>query len=699
LNKTLYVTANIKKNKMPVKIKIKGNQETEEYKDALALKQIIQRDIPNNIDGEILIISNATLFGQETKDVDLVVIGNFDRYNLFLNSKAVNGNKEECELKNRNIFINNFCFVIETKHHRAQDVVLDGINLCVRYNNRLADVTTQSEKQKYALKNFFGDRLNSSPYICNFIWLRNLNQNSLKNLIGENDDVKVNHNYLPSDFNIKWLFQLSCLQNFPFTPTDKNTNKEKGYSVFNSLRKFNDSFDINEMHSIFEIFEKVKRGSGDLTRKKIEYITRSILDTQQYAQAIGEKLVIINGRAGTGKTIKLLTIACNLALNKGERCLILTYNHALVSDIKRTLALAEIPNQIDNYSINISTLHKFFYELLLGFGIVEGKYIPEYLTKYYDYIQELYEYIDNGLIEDKDIQQLMKNRHDEVAWDYILIDESQDWDMRERDLLFRIFTYKKILITDGIDQLIRKQSHCNWIKGLRANHDFHKKTPERKSLRQKVNLVKFVNAFANEIGINWNIEPKEELVGGKIIVSVLPYDKNLHNTEFNLCKESGNSPYEMMFLVPPSLVKRSKSENGYVSRSFMDREKFSTMGIKIWDGTDTDLRTNYVVNLEEHRLFQYDSCRGLEGWSVVCLELDEFIRYKRETFEEIKDDGMLALETPEEKLRRFVYLWALIPLTRAIDTLIITVKNKDSEISQKLRRIYEKYPDFIDWRE
>ena len=99
-----------------------------------------------------------------------------------------------------------------------------------------------------------------------------------------------------------------------------------------------------------------------------------------------------------------------------------------------------------------------------------------------------------------------------------------------------------------------------------------------------------------------------------------------------------------------------------------------------------------------HELLQYESCRGLEGWTVVCLELDEFMRYKFETFEEV-DTGELALETFEEKRERFVNLWTLIPLTRAIDTLIITIKNPASKIAKVLNEIYLKNPDNIEWIE
>ena len=456
------------------------------------------------------------------------------------------------------------------------------------------------------------------------------------------------------------------------------------------------------MQTIFELFEKVKAATGDLTRKKIEHITRNILNTQQYAEAIGKKLVVINGRAGTGKTIKLITIAVNLALNNNEKCLILTYNHSLVSDIKRTLALAEIPEQNDSCSIKISTIHKFVYELLFGFGIVEGKYIEGFLNNYSKYLEDLISYIDSGLINVDDIQQLMTNRQDEVAWDYVLIDEAQDWDNNERDLIYKIFTHKRVIITDGIDQLVRKNIHCDWMAGLSRQDGYHKKKPEQKSFRQKINLVKFINAFADELGLSWSIDYKEELIGGKIIITTKPYFKELHVQQFLLCEENGNTPYEMMFLVPPSMVEKANSNLNTIN--FNSHFKYISsfndeLGIKIWDGTNPDLRSQYVVNLDEHRLLQYDSCRGLEGWIVVCLNFDDFLKYKKQTYKDIINENELALTSFDERLNKHVNLWALIPLTRAIDTLIITIKDKESEYAKKLKNVYHKFPDFIDWIE
>src|SRR5690606_27674947 len=125
----------------------------------------------------------------------------------------------------------------------------------------------------------------------------------------------------------------------------------------------------------------------------------------------------------------------------------------------------------------------------------------------------------------------------------------------------------------------------------------------------------------------------QELIGGKIIISLKEYSKELHDKEVKRCKEFGNSAYEMMFLVPPNLVSVAHGEKGE-TRSFKLNNEFKQMGIDIWDSTSKDIRTQYVVDLNQHRLLQYESCRGLEGWTVVCLHLDEFIRYKMETFTE-----------------------------------------------------------------
>ncbi|MGB3849113.1 MAG: AAA family ATPase [Tunicatimonas sp.] len=691
---------------MPVQINIKGSKETNEHKDAIELKETFDRGFSGkNVDGEILIISSATLFGQETKDIDLIALGKFNNYSEEIKTKAKiktqEGKEDIIEEAKRKVYINNFCFVFETKRHRAVDIQLTGLTLLVKYGKRLSDVTVQSENQKYSLVNFFKDRLNFAPYICNFIWLKNMSWQSIKELLDHDENRYRQHNYLPSSFSLRFLLQLACVQSPPFNPTKDGYLKR--HCQFSSL-KGRREYDLREVDAIFNLFQRVKDGSGELTRKKVEKITSKLLDNQQYAQAIGEKLVIISGRAGTGKTIKLLSIACDLAIQKGARSLILTYNHALVSDIQRTLALAEIPDGIDNYTVNIQTLHKFFYEVLIGFniGVSRSKNGKEFIAnifmgdRYQQLLMELERRISEELINDKDMEDLMLTRHQQIGWDYILIDEAQDWDELEKNLIFSIFGKGKVIIADGVDQLIRSQKKCNWTRALKPNLDF-KKTHEKKGLRQKVNLVSFVNTFAEKLNVNWELQAKEELVGGKVIISTTHYSKHLHDGLYSLCSKNGNSAYEMMFLVPPSLVERKRNTSGE-ERKFKKTKEFEDNGIIIWDATNKDLRTQYAVDLNQHRLLQYESCRGLEGWTVICLDFDDFIEYKMDTFQDEKTNE-LALESFEEKRRKFVHLWALIPMTRAIDTLVIQVKNKEGYIASLLREVYVENPDYVEWVE
>ena len=99
----------------------------------------------------------------------MIIVGKFDKYLTSIKTKSALGDKTVLPQEHRRLFINDFCFVFETKKHRAEDVQLNGLTLLVRYNNKYSDVTTQSENQKYALTNCFKDRLGFSPYV----WLRN----------------------------------------------------------------------------------------------------------------------------------------------------------------------------------------------------------------------------------------------------------------------------------------------------------------------------------------------------------------------------------------------------------------------------------------------------------------------------------------------------------------------------------------------
>ncbi len=595
--------------------------------------------------------------------------------------------KGENEYELRDVYINTFCFCIEVKSHPPQAIKRDGLNVLVKYRSQYHDATYQSERQKYSVVEFFKDRLGGNPpRVCNFIWLRNVTKDDVSSLMG----TEKMHNILHNEFSFKWLFQLACVQH-----TVSNGPPFK----FNSFEKdFSENAD-----NVFEILEENKKGIGILSRSRIEKISTRLLKGQNYEDEIGTKMFEISGRAGTGKTMKLLRLAYDLAMNKEKRCLLLTYNHALVSDIRRMLAYAEVPVGIGTNAIKISTIHKFIYDLLVAFEIntstsSSGKlYIEDFIDDYERHLKDIYELISTDTLDENDIQKLIITHHGIIDFDVVFIDEAQDWLPKERDILFKIFTPNRIIIASGKDQLIRHFEICQWTANIDAGKI--KRDYSNKNMRQKKNLVDFVNILSNKFNMDWNLQATEELIGGKVKILSSDICSYCLNEEYDeLCK-SGNIAYDLLFLVPPELVTTIEDKNSFgdiiLRKRFSHNDKFENLKFKIWDATDTELRSEYPVTHDESRLMQYDSCRGLEGWTVVCLNFDSFHKYKQETFKE-SSESLPTLDSLENKKLKFANLWSLIPLTRPIDTLIITLKDKNAYISKILKECSDQL-DYVEW--
>ena len=97
------------------------------------------------------------------------------------------------------------------------------------------------------------------------------------------------------------------------------------------------------------------------------------------------------------------------------------------------------------------------------------------------------------------------------------------------------------------------------------------------------------------------------------------------------------------------------------------------------------------------RFVQYDSCRGLEGWTVINYGLDELWDYK---YAQWVNEGHQVddLYTSDEELAKLhASRWVMIPLTRAIDTLVINIGAQQSFVRDALLKVAKARPDIIDW--
>jgi len=185
------------------------------------------------------------------------------------------------------------------------------------------------------------------------------------------------------------------------------------------------------------------------------------------------------------------------------------------------------------------------------------------------------------------------------------------------------------------------------------------------------------------------ITSPEKLSGGKIILCTNGTGcYPIFQRELKAVKEDGNIPYDMMFLVPSSMVYKEP-------RCFKYIDEFQNNGLPVWDGTNPLNRS--AVNLlgDSVRVLQYDSARGLEAWTVVCMWLDVFLNEKLKYYDDSASSDALILESKEERLQKYLLNWLLLPLTRAIDTLVITFKDPRSDVAKAFIQLARTNPDYI----
>ena len=638
-----------------------------EYAASVVLKELFKESIPDTVNGNISIAYGLTLSGQEIRDIDILIVGQLDNYTIpdYYTNNAQYAKKA--------LTVDSFCVVVELKEHPVHRIKFHGTHVLVEYQGQLKDATEQNEKQRYSLLNYISNLCGYKPIVTNALWLKSLDKKQLCEMT-----KYTSVGALPSVFTFKELIdQIICQGITPYY------NHDDG--CYHLSYSYNGEDLLSDIRTA--VFTQRTPAAG-LTRKKLELLVQDKVQKSLEQSEIGQKLTIFKGRAGTGKTIRLIESALQLANNEtGKRCLLLTYNHALVSDIRRLLHFMNIPDDIDAYSVQIQTLHSFFMSLMSSImgtdkrSLYNGNFDRNYRKK----LRELNEYI-TLLTNDKDIKTLKEDYESAIDWDYILIDEAQDWSDDEKTILFKIYGIQHVIVADGIDQFVRSNRKQSWGRDVGDVSVEEQKT----GLRQKDNIARFVNAYAQEVGLSWNVKSNGNFRGGEVIIRQ-NYDTALHHqlTEYCHSEYSGCENYDMLFLVPHQMVNHEGGNH------FKNLAQWRENGIHVFDGTNDSLREQYSVDVNDCRLYQYDSCRGLEGWITICLHFDQLIDNKIKEAKDLPQSETLALESPEDIQRRYANLWSLMPLTRAIDTLVITIKDPSSEVAKHLLEVGRMFPDFV----
>lgn len=626
-------------------------------------------DLREHKDDHVKILSGAKLFGYQTQDIDIVISCYFSNPRKFSPVRSVKCQPDDIFQK-LEIYIESFLLCVEVKAHTGSSVKFEGSSALVKYSRKNSEgwhsASDQSLTQAHSLKQFISDELGRTPFVTNLIYFSNLEEFDLPT----RPNNLISSTISPRDF---------------FTVVAENAKpwiRKNGRATI-SLGPSELANKISESR-LFKSYIPT-----DLDRKKIDSIAAKHGFNSGWVSELGSRLLILKGRAGTGKTVALLQIANHLYINNSSRSLILTYNRALVSDLRRVLALLGLPTSVDDGGISVESTYSFFYKTLKAFCLLKED--EDFLDTYEASVTELSQSFRTSIFTKADILDVINSNPEQFAYDCVLIDEAQDWKPDEVSCIKSIFGVNNLVISDGMDQLVRGVN-ASWTLGLKA--------PEKvvfnldQSLRMKGNLALFANSLSKNLDyIDWSIKINPQIRGGKVIVFAGSVIESLSaaKKEMERAIALNNKAIDLLALVTPDLAEQLRSESYFALFE-------SALGVKIWKGYEDAVRREPPKSADELRIIQYDSARGMEGWTTFCFDFDNFIKYKKSQFTRAYKSYEINELDEASWVSREVSRWVLMALTRSIDTIFIQLEDMESDIACCLRSLSEQMPDFVIWK-
>ena len=420
------------------------------------------------------------------------------------------------------------------------------------------------------------------------------------------------------------------------------------------------------------LLNRRKESNRDIVRvKRLSQSLASSSTVDRLVARAGSAQIRLIGRGGSGKTTSLALLAVRLA-EAGDRVLILTFHRTLRSDIAHLIDALKRPTGIPDSRIQVETTMSFLLSAItaLGVPIPMTDTGPNYgaLDDLLDETRALL----SGTPEagDGDIAKLRADQPERFAWDHVFIDEAQDCSDSERDFVRALYGHRRLVLADGVDQLVRRQVACDWNLGVPEAERITHRLDD--SLRMLRNVATFATCFARAADFaSWRITPSEDLPGGRIIIAV--GDAVVPDVFRAIVQAAGKNradAVDCLVCVPPKA--------GEDQRRLDVLTAAASAGIPVWDGTIAETRASASAGTDALRLVRYESCRGLEGWITLALDIDDLAKNKLKHPNLNPKDPDVAPEIVADR-------WMLIPLTRAVHTLILTLRDPHSRMAELLR--------------
>lgn len=647
-------------------IEVIGPRDREEHRFALKLVSDMLALWPDleDSDDRVQVAASAKVFGGRVQDIDVVVLAQLGGRRFRPRRPIhVEGPSGPLGPYAGEIALRNLLLTFEVKGHDQAGVRFDGLNAVVRYGSSEKSATDQAMEQMNALRSYAARMAGIHPFVIHLVALENVPSSALPTRP---------HNIISGDQAFASLLTALCELKAPW--------QSGGRPVLSCC-----SDEVAQKFAQLPIFLPLQPTALD--RKRMERLSAASPQIESIEPRLGQTQLILRGHGGAGKTSILLQLAMRAYDERAARSLILTYNQALAADIRRLMTLAAVPTTDEAGGIRVETVMSFVNRIGRRLGIFNEDDDP--LERYDERVSELAELLETGAITQADIQRLTQLWPEETRFDHVMIDEGQDWPRAEIVIVRALYGIERLVIADGIDQLVRGPV-ADWRGGARSSETIRL----RQSLRMKAILAHFANAMAEELGApGWRVQPNPAALGGRVIVIEGPLRDGitLHRELMVALKAAGNAPIDCLYCVPPSMV--SRHEVG--GRESEIAALLKAHGEHCWDGASADIRRDIPRDIEAARIVQYHSCRGLEGWTVVAAGLDEFWQTQRDSYE-LAPGAYSAFSSAEAVAH--AARWTMIPLSRAMDTLVINVHSAESELGKMLKKVAQRMTDVVEWR-
>lgn len=628
-------------------ITISGNDGTPEMACAQSIASALQQLWPGcestPADTELIrIAASARISGYKVSDIDIAIAARLKPGRSFSPRRVIrNGQGERVS---HAVAVHNLVAAIEVKDHDPARVLIEGDNIKVRYEQggppRWSSATEQNVSQAHALKAYFADNVRTDVFVRRAVIMRGFTDAPCPGA-------------LPASFDGAGFLTALCQTN------------PVGSGARPVLRSAAD--DAIDKVLMAPVFRQIKPSALD--RIRMDRIVTRNPDLEGYLSQMGSRMIRFRGRGGTGKTVMLLQLAWMAFEERAARSIVLTYNRALTSDIRRLLALLNVPSEPSEGGISVRTVMSFVTAWLhqLGLGQSGGHWLD---GEYERRCEEAAALLDAGALTAEDITAVKLKDPAQFAFDHVIADESQDWPEPELELIKRLYPPERLCLADGVDQLIRGGA-ADWESGV--PEDLRTVVPLKRCLRMKTNLAEFANGLADRAGLNWKVEPYREAAGGRVVILEGRLSNRIADVRQFLddAERAGNSGVDSLFCVPAM-------DQGSLAAALQASD------FDVWDGTDEAVRGDFPRSADTLRVVHYASCRGLEGWTVLLDRLD--VHWGQQ------------LQLSPDRFPLHAWKQCLIPLTRGIDTLVISLADFESEAAKTLLGLARAMPDIVEVR-